>query len=159
MGKLRQMIGDDGPGYATAVPTAATAVDLEVQAQVRRYEQECGPVVTKPLIEWCKPAAVSVNSLKKPCLRVGKHELSLNKAAVELLGKPIRLAVGVTIDGLLAVKPATDASGYGIYYGHSTATLGKDRIVRWLQERGIGQGLYELERDDKLGVFVGRRLE
>jgi len=137
-----------------------------VQAQVRRYEQECGPVTTTQLIEWCEPALVAVTTLDEPMAHVGKQEVTLNRVAVEFLGVPERVKIGAMLRRDLILEPTNRLSGFKLTLERrpnkgiraAAASLGKKKLVNWLLGKGIERGYYRLERDEKLGVFVGRRL-
>lgn len=161
MGKLREAIDKSSSSDIILLNTLPASDTL-----MKRYREECGPVVTKPLVEWCTPAKINVTDLGEPAIHIGKGAVTLNKAAVELLGVPERVKVGVTYDGLLAVQPTKELLGYKLSLERRpnkgvravAATLGKDRLVKWLLERGLSQGYYRLEKNEKLGIFVGKKL-
>lgn len=134
----------------------------EEQALQERYEKECGPVISRPYVEWIHPGVRIVTVEKEPTARLGKSCLSFNEAAVALLGKPDRIQVGVTVDGLLAVCPAEKHEpGYKLsitlHKGKIThATVGRDFLVKRLHEKGLAGGLYALSYDNKLRYFLGK---
>lgn len=152
MGKLRDVIPIDD-----AIVKPMYAPIKHADPIMERYNKECGPVITKPLVEWCTPCLTRIRGRTQPCCGVYKSGVSINWTALELLGKPKRVCIGVTYDEKLALKPVADddPNGYSVSYIKRGATVGRQGLAKWLIERGVS-GLYILEYDDKLKCYIGR---
>lgn len=160
VGKLRELLdGTGGEPNFYVVPDRSGESRLQ-----KRYEEECGPVVTKPWVEWITPKFRPVSGDALPTVHVGKTSVSFNQPALELLGFPERVQVGVTVERELAVRPVAPGEwGYKLIIGTAkngakSACAGRDYLVKQLIARGLSQGHYRLEYNAKLGCFVGRKV-
>lgn len=130
----------------------------------KRYEEECGPVVTRSWVEWITPKFRPVSGDALPTVHVGKTSVSFNQPALELLGFPERVQVGVTVERELAVRPVAPGEwGYKLIIdtaknGAKSACAGRDYLVKQLIARGLSQGHYRLEYNVKLNCFIGRKV-
>lgn len=163
-GKMVEVLDRGSSGDIVTIDVYPAADEQERRRrEEERYRSECGPVTTRPLIEWIEPKP-RVLACEAPVVSIGKNGLSFNRAAVEALKRPKRVLTGVTATGEIALKPAPEGKGYalsvserkGKIYG---AQAGRDALTRQLEEKGLKKGWYRLEYDEKLGAFIGRRIE
>jgi hypothetical protein len=109
-------------------------------------------------VTWFKPSKKGPGC-GYPRVSVGKRSLDFNAEAVELLGMPSAVKIGVTSDGKLAVSPAdeNDAEACRLTYRgwkKTYAVINRPRLARMLASHGI-TGRHRLARSGEPGLFVG----
>lgn len=88
-----------------------------------------------------------------------KRQISLNGIALDLLGRPAAVKIGVTHDGRLAVAPTdeNDADGYHVTYAKKSrvGAINRPKLVDALVRLGYGMsGKFKLSWNEELKMLV-----
>lgn len=130
----------------------------------RRYDEECGPVETVPLVEWCSKGTSRLASCCEPVVKISRNVIYFNSAACDVLGDPEYVKVGWSRLGELCFKPVSaserDVESFKLTPVSGTARgkskyVKSGRLIKWLAGKGAREGVYTLEYD-KAGHWVGR---
>lgn len=116
--------------------------------------------IVKPEIEWYKPATVRRTSGLKDRISINKCGITFGKDAIAKIEKAedgkVFISIGIIKTkkrNVMAIKPGKGKGGFTVTKtSKQSHRIGTKKLVKWLAERGIEQGVYELRAVE--GGFV-----
>jgi|GEM_PF-3557834 len=141
---------------------APTALDGDDERSFEQQMKDNNVEVAKPDIEWYKPAMARRNTGLKDKISINKSGITFGNKIIEKLEKDQSGSVFISIGiikkktragNVLAIKPVKNQGGFTITKTEKRSyRVGTKKLVRWLAERGIEQGVYELKEVE--GGFI-----
>lgn len=129
-----------------AIPTGDSQ---EKGALDKRYAEMCGPVDTKPLVEWWPGGKAQRPA--EPVVVIHVRGISLNAEAIRRLTCE-SLAIGIDYAGRLIIAPASSVKDAPAVYRRPknyNNYLGGASLVAWLTAQGFAAGTYRTTVTDQ----------
>jgi len=154
------MTRDRVSGLRDALGAPAALDEDYYDRSFKQQMEDLGVEVVKPELEWYKPATVRRTSGLKDRISINKCGITFGKDAIAKIEKAedgkVFISIGIIKTkkrNVMAIKPGKGKGGFTVTKtSKQSHRIGTKKLVKWLAERGIEQGVYELRAVE--GGFV-----